>query len=92
MQADIIAGMTVGIMVVPQAISYASLAGLPSRYGLHGAFIPVFVYAMYGSSRQLVCAFCTCCNCVCINNLSSLDKQPIAICRPSSTRLRSLGF
>ncbi|KAK9834618.1 hypothetical protein WJX74_005849 [Apatococcus lobatus] len=51
--ADLIAGMTIGVMVIPQAISYANLAGLPSRYGLHAAFVPVFIYAIWGSSRQL---------------------------------------
>ena len=54
LQADVIAGMTIGVMVIPQAISYANLAGLPSRYGLHAAFVPVFIYAIWGSSRQLV--------------------------------------
>ncbi|EFJ51511.1 hypothetical protein VOLCADRAFT_79619 [Volvox carteri f. nagariensis] len=40
-------------MVVPQGISYANLAGLPSVYGLYGAFIPCITYALVGSSRQL---------------------------------------
>lgn len=53
-QADVVAGMTIGVMVVPQAISYSNLAGLPARYGLHAAFVPVFIYAIWGSSRQLV--------------------------------------
>lgn len=40
-------------MVIPQAVSYANLAGLPAQFGLYGAFVPVIVYAMVGSSRQL---------------------------------------
>ncbi len=53
MQADIIAGISVGFMVVPQSMSYANLAGLPTEYGLYGAFLPVLAYALVGSSRQL---------------------------------------
>ena len=49
------AGLTVGVMTVPQALSYARIAGLPSEFGLYGAFMPVLAYAMFGSSRQLVC-------------------------------------
>ncbi|UPR03225.1 sulfate permease [Chloropicon primus] len=51
--ADIIAGLSVAMMVVPQSISYAALAGLPSEFGLYTALLPVFVYAVFGSSRQL---------------------------------------
>lgn len=47
------AGTTVGIMLVPQAMSYARLAGLESIYGLYSGFVPLFVYAIFGSSRQL---------------------------------------
>ncbi|PNH07849.1 Proton/sulfate cotransporter 2 [Tetrabaena socialis] len=51
--ADFVAGVSVGFMVVPQGMSYANLAGLPSVYGLYGAFLPVLAYALVGSSRQL---------------------------------------
>ena len=54
MQADLIAGLTVGVMTVPEALSYARIAGLPSEYGLYGAFMPVLAYAIFGSSRQMV--------------------------------------
>ncbi|GAY45324.1 hypothetical protein CUMW_088640 [Citrus unshiu] len=50
-QVDLMAGTTVGIMLVPQAMSYAKLAGLQPIYGL--CFVPIFVYAIFGSSRQL---------------------------------------
>ena len=53
-QADILAGASVAALVVPQGMSYASLAGLPSVYGLYGAFVPVLCYAALGSSRHLV--------------------------------------
>ncbi|KAL6571143.1 Sulfate transporter 4.1, chloroplastic [Orobanche hederae] len=53
LQADLMAGMTVGVMLVPQSMSYAKLAGLHPIYGLYSGFVPIFVYAIFGSSRQL---------------------------------------
>lgn len=53
MQSDCVAGLSVGFMVVPQGMSYANSAGLPSVFGLYGAFLPCLVYALLGSSRQL---------------------------------------
>nr|ASU91608.1 sulfate transporter 4.2 [Camellia sinensis] len=53
LQLDLMAGITVGIMLVPQSMSYAKLAGLHPIYGLYSGFIPIFVYAIFGSSRQL---------------------------------------
>eukprot|EP00201_Polytomella_parva_P011035 CAMPEP_0175054308 /NCGR_PEP_ID=MMETSP0052_2-20121109/9431_1 /TAXON_ID=51329 ORGANISM="Polytomella parva, Strain SAG 63-3" /NCGR_SAMPLE_ID=MMETSP0052_2 /ASSEMBLY_ACC=CAM_ASM_000194 /LENGTH=690 /DNA_ID=CAMNT_0016318985 /DNA_START=40 /DNA_END=2112 /DNA_ORIENTATION=+ len=50
---DLMAGIAVGFMVVPQGMSYANLAGLPSVFGLYGAFLPVLAYSLIGSSRQL---------------------------------------
>jgi sulfate transporter 4 len=52
-QSDIIAGLTVGVMVIPQGMSYANIAGLDYIYGLYSACIPTFVYAFFGQSRQL---------------------------------------
>ncbi|GAB4836529.1 Sulfate transporter 4.1, chloroplastic [Ancistrocladus abbreviatus] len=53
LQNDLMAGITVGIMLVPQAMSYAKLAGLEAIYGLYAGLMPIFVYAFFGSSRQL---------------------------------------
>ncbi|KAJ8540348.1 hypothetical protein K7X08_030267 [Anisodus acutangulus] len=53
LQSDLMAGITVGIMLVPQSMSYAKLAGLQPIYGLYSGFIPIFIYAIFGSSRQL---------------------------------------
>jgi hypothetical protein len=50
---DVLAGLSVGAMVIPQGMSYANLAGLPQVYGLYGAFVPCLVYSLLGSSRQL---------------------------------------
>ena len=51
--ADVMAGLTVGIMIIPQSMSYAKLAGLPVEYGLYSSLVPVYAYALFGSSRQL---------------------------------------
>ena len=53
LKMDVIAGTTVGIMVIPQSMAYAMIAGLPGEYGLYSAFVPLIIYAMTGSSRQL---------------------------------------
>lgn len=53
LRTDIIAGLTVGTMLVPQGMSYARLAGLHPIYGLYSGFVPVFAYSVFGSSRQL---------------------------------------
>jgi len=50
---DIIAGITVAMVLIPQSMAYASLAGLPPYYGLYAAFLPPMVAALFGSSRQL---------------------------------------
>lgn len=50
---DLPAGLTVGVMLIPQGMAYAMIAGLPVVYGLYAALIPQVVYAFLGSSRQL---------------------------------------
>jgi len=51
---DLIAGVTVWAVVVPQAIAYAQIAGLPPQAGLFTAFAGALAYAIFGTSRQLV--------------------------------------
>ncbi len=53
LRADMVAGLTVALVLIPQSMAYATLAGLPEVYGLYIAFVPVFVAALWGSSRQL---------------------------------------
>ena len=50
---DILAGLAVGVMAVPQSMSYAKLADLPVEYGLYSALFPIWAYSVFGSSRQL---------------------------------------
>lgn len=53
LRADFVAGMSVGLVLVPQSMAYAQLAGLPAYYGLYAAFLPVMIGALWGSSNQL---------------------------------------
>lgn len=50
---DIIAGITVALVLVPQSMAYAGLAGLPIEVGLYTAFIPVIIAGLFGSSSQM---------------------------------------
>ncbi len=50
---DTVAGITVALVLIPQSMAYAQLAGLPAYYGLYAAFLPPMVAALFGSSRQL---------------------------------------
>ncbi|MCY4642514.1 MAG: sulfate permease [Gammaproteobacteria bacterium] len=50
---DCMAGLTVALVLIPQSMAYAQLAGLPAYYGLYASFLPVIVAAVFGSSRQL---------------------------------------
>lgn len=52
-KADLVAGATVAMVLIPQSMAYAQLAGLPAYYGLYAAFLPVLIAAMWGSSQQL---------------------------------------
>ena len=53
LRGDCIAGITVAIILIPQGIAYALIAGLPPIYGLYCALVPQLVYAVFGSSRQV---------------------------------------
>ena len=53
LSGDINAGVTVGVMLIPQGLAYALIAGLPPIYGLYAALIPILVYAIFGTSGSL---------------------------------------
>jgi len=53
LKADAIAGLTVALVLVPQSMAYAQLAGLPAYVGLYASFLPVIIASIFGSSRQL---------------------------------------
>lgn len=51
--SDLVAGITVGVVVVPQSMSYAIIAGLDAQYGLYSAFIGVFIYCFFATSKDV---------------------------------------
>jgi SulP family sulfate permease len=53
LRADALAGVTVALLAIPQALAYAQLAGMPAFYGLYAALVPTVVGAVWGSSRVL---------------------------------------
>ncbi|KAL8163431.1 UNVERIFIED_CONTAM: hypothetical protein K2H54_020937 [Gekko kuhli] len=53
LQLDIIAGFTVGLTVVPQALAYAEVAGLPMQYGLYSSFMGCFIYCLLGTAKDV---------------------------------------
>jgi SulP family sulfate permease len=53
LKGDLGAGLTVGVMLIPQGMAYASIAGLPAVYGLYASIVPILIYALFGTSRQL---------------------------------------
>ncbi len=53
LRPDLVAGLTTGAVVIPKAMAYATVAGLPVEVGLYTAFVPMVVYALLGTSRPL---------------------------------------
>ncbi len=52
--SDILAGLSVTIIMIPSVIAYAGLIGIPPQYGLYAALVPLVVYPLFGSSRQVI--------------------------------------
>ncbi len=50
-KVDFLAGLTVALVLIPQSMAYAQLAGLPAYYGLYAAFLPPMIASLFGSSR-----------------------------------------
>jgi MFS superfamily sulfate permease-like transporter len=53
LRLDLVAGLTAAAVVIPQAMAYATIAGLPIQVGLYVALVPMFVYTLLGTSRPL---------------------------------------
>ena len=53
LRLDVVAGLTTAAVVIPKAMAYATIAGLPVEVGLYTAFLPMVIYAVLGTSRVL---------------------------------------
>src|SRR5512143_1554820 len=54
LKSDLLAGLTGAVIVLPQGVAFAIIAGLPPQYGLYSAIVPAIVAALFGSSRHLI--------------------------------------
>jgi len=73
-RSDLISGLTVAIVVVPQAVAFASIAGMPPQYGLYAGMIPPIVAALFGSSWHLMSGPTTAASIVLLSTLSALAE------------------
>lgn|SRR5262245_14541273 len=80
-RVDVIAGLTAGAVVIPKAMAYATIAGLPVQVGLYTAFLPMVIYAALGTSRPLSVSTTTT---LAILTASALEKELPVRTRPPS--------
>jgi SulP family sulfate permease len=71
---DLLAGLTVAVMTIPQAMAYALIAGLPVQYGLYASIVPTVAGCLWGSSSHLISGPTTTVSLVVFITLSTLAK------------------
>lgn len=69
-KSDIVAGLTGAVVVLPQGVAFATIAGMPPEYGLYAGMIPAIIAALFGSSRHLVSGPTTAASIVLLSSLS----------------------
>jgi SulP family sulfate permease len=84
-KADLVAGLTVAVVAVPQCMAYALIAGLPVQYGLYAAIVPAIIGSLWGSSAQLVTGPTTAISLVVLSTL-------IQLAQPGSDHYLQLAF
>lgn len=90
--ADLFAGLTVGIMHIPQGMGYALLAELPPIYGLYTSFFPSLVYLIFGTSRQISIGTLAI-TCIMLGTLiTDMEKKYIPPNVPNSTYLSEILY
>lgn len=74
-RGDLSAGLTVGVMLIPQGMAYAMIAGLPPIYGLYASTLPLIIYALMGTSRQLAVGPVAMVSLLTASGISTLTEQ-----------------
>lgn len=72
LRCDVTAGLTGAIIVLPQGVAFATIAGMPPEYGLYAGMVPAIIAAFFGSSRHLVSGPTTAASIVMVSSLSVL--------------------
>ena len=75
LRGDLIAGLTGAIIVLPQGVAFALIAGLPPEYGLYSAIVPAIVAALFGSSSHLISGPTTAISIVVFTTISPLAAR-----------------
>jgi len=73
-RADVMAGITGAIIVLPQGVAFAMIAGLPPEYGLYSAIVPAMIAALFGSSHHLISGPTTAISIVVFTTISPLAE------------------
>ena len=73
--SDLVAGLIIAVMLVPQGMAYALLAGLPPVTGLYASTVPLLAYALFGSSRQLAVGPVAISSLITLSGISALAQQ-----------------
>ena len=76
-RADLLAGLTGAVIVLPQCVAFAALAGMPIEYGLYCAMVPAVVAALFGSSWHLVSGPTNAISIVLFASLAPLEYTPL---------------
>ena len=87
LRADILAGLTTAAVVIPKAMAYATIAGLPVQIGLYTALVPIVVYAVLGTSRVLSVTTTTTLGILCASALEAAvpNAEPSRLIAASAT-------
>jgi sulfate permease, SulP family len=93
LRPDIVAGLTTGAVIIPKAMAYAMMAGLPVQVGLYTALVPMVIYAVLGTSRVLSVSTTTTLAILTAAQLGQVvpDGNPAALLRASATLTLLVG-
>ena len=93
LRPDIVAGLTTGAVIIPKAMAYAMMAGLPVQVGIYTALVPMVIYALFGTSRVLSVSTTTTLAILTAAQLGQVvpNGDPVALLRASATLTLLVG-